>query len=51
MLKEYVENKLSFELEKVQKRRIDKPLTELSIYEETLIYYYSIDGYEQLNED
>jgi len=50
-LKEYVEKRLSSELEIIQRKRSRKPLQELNIYEETLIYYYTIDGYEKLNED
>ncbi len=51
MLKEYVERRLSVELEQVRKKRRNNPSNELNVYEETLIYYYTIEGYEKLNED
>ncbi len=51
MLKEYVEQRLSWELEQVKKKRANNLSNELNVYEETLIYYYTIEGYEQLNKD
>ena len=51
MLKEYVERRLSLELEQVKKKRKNNPSSELNVYEETLIYHYTIEGYERLNED
>ena len=47
----FVKQKLPDFLRKVEKDDIGKDITELNVYEKTLIYYYSIEGYLQLNED
>lgn len=49
--KEFVTQRLPDYLRKVEKDDIGKDITELNVYEKTLIYYYSIEGYLQLNED
>jgi len=48
---EFVKQRLPDFLQKVEKNKIGEDISELNIYEKTLIYYYSIEGYEQLNED
>jgi len=50
-LKEFVRQRLPDILQKIERDDIGASVTELNIYEKALIYYYSIDGYEQLNED
>jgi len=50
-LKEFVRQRLPDILQKIERDSIGEFVTELNTYEKALIYYYSIDGYEQLNED
>ena len=50
-LEEFVRNRLSDIVEKIRQENIGVSVKELNIYEKALIYYYSIEGYEQLNED
>lgn len=50
-LEEFVRGRLPDVLQKIERDNIGESITELNIYEKALIYYYSIDGYEQLNED
>mgnify|MGYP000539145833 CR=1 FL=1 len=49
-VKEFVENKLQSSLIEI-KRRANVGLNELNVYEEVLIYYYSKEGYEPINEN
>jgi hypothetical protein len=48
--KTYVENYLQRELEEFVRRGVGLDETELTLYDKVLIYKYSLDGYEPLNE-
>jgi len=50
-IKEFVERRFSSALDMVKRKRLNEKSPILDIYEETLIYDYTIEGYEQLNED
>lgn len=50
-LEEFVQKRFPYLLQKVERDNIGVSITELNVHEKTLIYYYSIEGYEQLNED
>lgn len=47
----FVKQRLPDFLREVERKEIGKDVEELNIYEKTLIYYYSVEGYDQLNED
>ena len=47
----FVKQRLPNFLREVERKEIGKDVEELNIYEKTLIYYYSVEGYDQLNED
>ena len=49
-IKAYVENYLRRELDDFQKKGLGKNLPELNLWEMVLVYKYSLDGYEGLNE-
>ena len=50
-LEEFVRQRLPDIVRKIERNNIGAAVTELNVYEKALIYYYSIEGYEQLNED
>jgi len=50
-LEEFVRQRLPDIVRKIERDNIGAAVTELNVYEKALIYYYSIEGYEQLNED
>lgn len=47
---QYAEQYLSREIEEIRRSNRDLELPELTVYEKAIIYKYSEDGYEEVNE-
>jgi len=50
-LQEFVKNRLSSELQELKNKGIGQANSQLNDFEKTLIYYYSLEGYQSINEN